>query len=412
MDPEARYRLFTVGMIAIERNDAFTASVVHRLLDEPLFDQPRYTDADVSGLFPERPATSEVPPASEIPTASASSSPPYSYQPEAWSDSSACTDIRPSRRPGKRMTTRRVYKDSHSRESRVVAQRIIEDDIEEEHRAARIPFSPERICIYDVEPNVVGPDEITRYMRRFDLDSNEISLIPAEGRAAWNPPPGHVAVYGSMLTCGVTLPLQPFITWFLAEARLAPAQLTPNSYRILMCMWHMWHRMKRPPPTPREVRHFYSLRPVGKTGIYFLQSNQPEFWIPKNVVVKGCVEPTTDEKMKGFVWGFPTSNKFWKNSWFFVGKDWGQSISFDLDGTQMTCRVPRYFCTPQWNHLTSAFTDEELKTLARAAVRPLEKRGKPYLYKEGKMIKARLFPQISACRRRRKFTCMHFLFAT
>ncbi|KAK0572211.1 hypothetical protein LWI29_027890 [Acer saccharum] len=258
-------------MIAIERNDAFTASVVHRLLDEPLFDQPRYTDADVSGLFPERPATSEVPPASEIPTASASSSPPYSYQPEAWSDSSACTDIRPSRRPGKRMTTRRVYKDSHSRESRVAAQRIIEDDIEEEHRAARIPFSP----------------------------SNEAATS---------------------------------------------------------------HSSRGSP--------FYSLRPVGKTGIYFLQSNQPEFWIPKNVVVKGCVEPTTDEKMKGFVWGFPTSNKFWKNSWFFVGKDWGQSISFDLDGTQMTCRVPRYFCTPQWNHLTSAFTDEELKTLARAAVRP------------------------------------------
>ncbi|KAK0598445.1 hypothetical protein LWI29_034763 [Acer saccharum] len=70
----------------------------------------------------------------------------------------------------------------------------------------------------------------------------------------------------------------------------------------------------------------------------------------------------------------------------------------------MTCRVPRYFCTPQWNHLTSAFTDEELKTFARAAVRPLEKRGKPYLYNEGKMIKARLFPQISA-RRRRHVVC-------
>ncbi|KAK0606502.1 hypothetical protein LWI29_038413 [Acer saccharum] len=388
-------------MIAIERNDAFTASVVHRLLDEPRFDQPRYIDADISRLFPERPATSEVPPASEIPSASASSSPPYSYQPEAWSDSSsACTDIRPSRRPGKRMSTRRIYKDSHSRESRVATQRITEDDIEEEHRAARIPFSPEHICIYDVEPNVIGPEEVTKYLRRFDLDSDRISLVPAEGRAAWNPPPGHVAVYGAMLTCGVTLPFQPFITWFLAEARLAPAQLTPNSYRILMCMWHMWHRMKRPPPTPREIRHFYSLRPVGKTGIYFLQSSQPESWILKNVVVKGEIEPTTEEKMKGFVWGFPTSNKFWKNSWFFVGKDWGQSISFDLDGTQLTCRVPRYFCTPQWNHLTSVFTDEELKTLARATVRPLEKRGKPYLYNEGKMIKARLFPQISARRRR------------
>ncbi|KAK0573858.1 hypothetical protein LWI29_014653 [Acer saccharum] len=349
MDPKARYRLFTVGMIAIERNDALTASIVHRLLDEPLFDQPRYTDADIFGLFPERPATSEVPPVLEIPFASSSSSPPDSYQPEARSDSSpsACVDIRPRRRPGKRMSTRKVYKDSHSWESR-------------------------RICIYNVEPNVVGPEEVTRYIWRFDLDSNEILLIPVEGRAAWNPPPGHVAVYGAMLTCGVTLPFQPFITWFLAEARLAPAQLTPNSYRILMCMWHMWHRMKRPPPTPREIRHFYSLRPVGKAGIYFLQSTQPELWIPKDVVVKGEIKPTTDEKMKGF----------------------------DLDGTRMTCWVPRYFCTPQWNHMTSAFTDEELKTLARATVCPLGKRGKPYLYNEGKMIKARLFPQISARRKR------------
>jgi hypothetical protein len=112
--------------------------------------------------------------------------------------------------------------------------------------------------------------------------------------------------------------------------------------------------------------------------------------------------------MKGFVWGFPTSNKFWKNSWFFVGGQWGQSISFDLDGSQMTCRVPRYFCSPQWNHVTSSFTDEELKTLARAAVRPLEKRGKPYLYNEGKMISARLFPQISARRRRCKLCCSFY----
>ncbi|KAK0574654.1 hypothetical protein LWI29_026804 [Acer saccharum] len=402
MDPEARYYLFTIGMIAIEQNEALTASVVHRLLEEPPFDQPRFTNADVFGLFREGPATSEVPPVSEIPSASSSSSPPDLYQPEARSDSSssACADIRPWRRPGKRMSTHKVYKDSHSRESQVATQRIVENDIEEEHRVARIPFSPERIYVYDVELNVVGPEKITRYMRRFDLDSNVISLIPAEGRAAWNPPPGHVAIYGAMLTCGVTLPFQPFITWFLAEARLALAQLTPNSYQILMCIWHMWHRMKRPPPTPREIRHFYALRPVGKTGIYFFQSNQPEFWIPKDVVVKGRIEPTTDEKMKGFVWGFPTSNKFWKNSWFFVGKRWGQSISFDLDGTRMTCRVPRYFCTPQWNHMTSAFTDEELKTLARAVVRPLEKRGKPYLYNEGKIIKARLFPQIFACRKR------------
>ncbi|KAK0587505.1 hypothetical protein LWI29_023996 [Acer saccharum] len=52
------------------------------------------------------------------------------------------------------------------------------------------------------------------------------------------------------------------------------------------------------------------------------------------------------------------------------------------------------------NTLQQYLNDEELKTLARAAVRPLEKRGRPYLFNEGKMIKARLFPQVSACRKR------------
>ena len=410
MDSTARYRLYTVGMIAIEQHDAHTASVVHNLLKPPLFDQPHFTDADVSAVYREDYTPSEVPPSPEVHSVSSDSSPP-DYQPAAWSDSSSSTtNIRPWRRSGKKMSTRKVYKDSYSLESRVGSQRVDENDVEEEHRAARIPFSPERICAYDVELNVVGPQEVGQYMRRFDLDGDVISLMPADGRAAWNPPPGCVAIYGAMLTCGVTLPLQPFITWFLAEARIAPAQLTPNSYRVLMCMWHMWHRMKRPPPTPREIRHFFSLRPVGKTGIYFLQTNPSELWVPQDVAVKGEIEPTTDEKMKGFIWGFPSSNKFWKNSWFFVGKQWGQSISFDLDGTRLTCKVPRFFCSPHWNHTTSAFTDEELKTLARAAVRPLEKRGKPYLYNEGKMIKARLFPQISARRKRCKSTVMYSLY--
>ena len=62
------------------------------------------------------------------------------------------------------------------------------------------------------------------------------------------------------------------------------------------------------------------MRPLGKTGIYFLLSTQLENWVPKDVVVKGEVELTADEKMKGFFWGFPSLNKFWKNSWFFVGK--------------------------------------------------------------------------------------------
>ena len=74
MDPAARYRLFTVGMIAIERNDALTASVVHRLLKEPLFDQPHFTNADVSEIYRDSPVSSGVPPTPEVHSVSSDSS--------------------------------------------------------------------------------------------------------------------------------------------------------------------------------------------------------------------------------------------------------------------------------------------------------------------------------------------------
>ena len=95
--------------------------------------------------------------------------------------------------------------------------------MDKEHRAARLVFSPDQPCAYDVEPNMVGLSEASKYIGRFDLDTDRVQLSPTEGRTAWNPPPGMVAVYGAMLSCDVTLPLQPFITWFLAEAQLAPA---------------------------------------------------------------------------------------------------------------------------------------------------------------------------------------------
>ena len=121
MDSAARHCLFTIGMIAIEQNDTLTATVVHRLLGDPLPNQPRFLDTDVSGLFHEVPATSEVPPAFEVPSVSSDSSQPESYQPEAQSDSSVsvCGDTRLWKRMGKKKSERKVYKDSYSLESRI-----------------------------------------------------------------------------------------------------------------------------------------------------------------------------------------------------------------------------------------------------------------------------------------------------
>ena len=69
-----------------------------------------------------------------------------------------------------------MYKDTNSHEIRIGTQKINEDDVEEEHRAARICFSTEQVYAYDIEPNVVGDAEISKYKRRFDLDSDLVQL--------------------------------------------------------------------------------------------------------------------------------------------------------------------------------------------------------------------------------------------
>ncbi|KAK3222054.1 hypothetical protein Dsin_009079 [Dipteronia sinensis] len=78
--------------------------------------------------------------------------------------------------------------------------------------------------------------------------------------AVWNPLRGAVTIYGTMLTLGVTLPLQPFIARFLAEVGIAPAQLTSNSYRIWISICYLWKQIgAKHPPTPQEIRNFYTL---------------------------------------------------------------------------------------------------------------------------------------------------------
>ncbi|KAK3212411.1 hypothetical protein Dsin_017117 [Dipteronia sinensis] len=109
--------------------------------------------------------------------------------------------------------------------------------------------------------------EIVKYSERFDLPRSA-ELFLSNQRAIWNPPRGAVAIYRTMLTSGVTLPLQPFIARFLADTGIAPAQLSPNSYRVLISLWHLWKKISaKYPPTPQEIRNFYT---VGRSdnGVY------------------------------------------------------------------------------------------------------------------------------------------------
>ncbi|KAK1554239.1 hypothetical protein Q3G72_009625 [Acer saccharum] len=220
-------------------------------------------------------------------------------------------------------------------------------------------------------------------------------MLPCD-RAVWNPPENVVAIYGAMLSCGVTLPFQPFIARFLAEAQIAPAQLAPNSYRILMCLCLMWKLKGYGPPTPREIRHFYTLRQAGNGGTYFLLSLPVENWIPEGVANPGQVEVSSDEKKKGFIWGFPTSNKRWKNIWFFTGGEWGRDVPASSRRNLLAKKVPRHFTSPEaWSKAAPALLDREISHLTAAVVFPLDSRDRSFLLDEEKMIYEGIF------------TCLH-----
>ena len=288
------------------------------------------------------------------------------------------------------------------------AQVTADSDVDD-HQRDRLHFSFDRPCSFDCEVNVVCEGELCKYRSRFGIPDTVVLTLPGD-RAVWNPPENAVAIYEAMLSCGVTLPLQPFIARFLAEAQIAPAQLAPNSYRILMCLCLMWKLKGYGPPTPREIRHFYTLRQAGNSGTYFLLSAAIENWVPEGVVDPGQVEISSDEKKKGFIWGFPTSNKRWKNSWFFAGGEWGRSVPADSCRNFMAKRVPRHFTSPDaWSKADPALSDAEVSHLAAAAILPLDERGGEFLLVEEKMTSQGIFPCLPAGLSRRKFFFTHSL---
>ncbi|KAL5864942.1 hypothetical protein ACOSQ3_002456 [Xanthoceras sorbifolium] len=89
------------------------------------------------------------------------------------------------------------------------------------YKPRQLIFSRKNPSFLDCKPNVVTNSHLHHYKEYYELP-NVVKLILPDGKAAWNPLGGMVAIYGLMLNCGVMLPLQPFIARFLSDVNLAP----------------------------------------------------------------------------------------------------------------------------------------------------------------------------------------------
>ncbi|XP_047053293.1 uncharacterized protein LOC124659466 [Lolium rigidum] len=88
----------------------------------------------------------------------------------------------------------------------------------------------------------------------------EFAARPAgELHACTPPPPGAVCVYAHALESGLRFPLHPFFSEALSHFGLAPGQLTPNGWRVLVGFVVIC-RSAGVPPSLAAFRHFFSVR--------------------------------------------------------------------------------------------------------------------------------------------------------
>ena len=146
-------------------------------------------------------------------------------------------------------------------------------------------------------PNVDQLREHYRITEQFRLSA------PGAGGRVNSPPPGDLALYVEDLRAGLRLPIPEFVRNLLDYYGLCPAQLAPNSIRLIISFALLCQLL---PTNPRVslFRAFFVLRPHPKARGWWLFNPR-----------KGLA----------FITGLPSSIHGWKNQFFFVSSpsSWG-----------------------------------------------------------------------------------------
>ncbi|CAL2263485.1 unnamed protein product [Prunus armeniaca] len=144
--------------------------------------------------------------------------------------------------------------------------------------------------------------------------------LPIPTEAARYPPEGCVMVFSAMYKHGLRLPLHPWVQMMLSRLGYAPGQYNPNFWCILHGVYIAWWLAKRGEPTFEQFIHLYSVsRQQGNFG-----------WVQVN-----CRKA----KERGYFIGQPpSSQKTWRNRWFFAFGDWEC-----WPGTTVSKHVPTHF---------------------------------------------------------------------
>ena len=126
---------------------------------------------------------------------------------------------------------------------------------------------------------------------------------------------GEVCFYETAFTCGLRLPVHPFIMELLGHFGIAPRQLMPNSWRIVVNCMEIWLAANGDMIKVGELVYLYRLKESKEYGYYELVP-----WARRAKIIRGL----------------PSSFRYWKSHFFFVSGD-----DFETPSSEAWGNIPR-----------------------------------------------------------------------
>ena len=143
-------------------------------------------------------------------------------------------------------------------------------------------------------------DTVTRFKDRFQFPERVHVRRPGSDDLACHFFPGEVCFYEATFTCGLRLPVHPLVMELLGYFGIAPGQLMPNSWRIVINCIEIWLAANGDMIKVSELIYLYRLKESKEYGYYELVP-----WARRTRIVKGL----------------PSSFRYWKSRFFFVSGD-------------------------------------------------------------------------------------------
>ena len=164
---------------------------------------------------------------------------------------------------------------------------------------------------------------VARFKDRFQFPKRVRVRRPNDEDRACHFFPGEICFYEAAFSYGLRFPVHPFIMELLDHFGIAPGQLMPNSWRIVVNCIEIWLATIGDMIKVGKLVHMYRLKESKEYGYFKLVP-----WGRKTRIVKGL----------------PSSFRYWKSRFFFVS---GMTLRLPLVGIGVIPRLLR-----RWGTLT------------------------------------------------------------